>query len=111
LGAAAAMIVPGFGPVLAAGILYTAMGAAAAGAATGGLLGAMSGLGASEEEARFYEKEFDSGKAIVTVKPGGDPQRAMEILRRHGGYDIKNRDRLPLDESTSDARGASERLR
>jgi hypothetical protein len=91
LGAAAAMLVPGVGPVLAGGILTFAFGGAIAGTAIGGMFGAMTGLGVSEEEARFYEKEFQSGKAIVAVKAGNRSAEAAEILRKHGGYDLQNR--------------------
>jgi hypothetical protein len=91
LGAAAAMLVPGVGPVLAGGILTFAFGGAIAGTAIGGIFGAMTGLGVSEEEARFYEKEFHSGKAIVAVKAGNRSAEAAEILRKHGGYDLQNR--------------------
>ena len=55
----------------------------------------MTGLGVSEEEARFYEQEFNSGRAIVAVKAGPRAAEAAEILRRHGGYDLQNR---PSDE-------------
>ena len=96
LGAAAALLVPGLGPVLASGILWTSLGFAAAGAATGGILGAMAGLGLSEDEARFYEQEFHSGKAIVTVRAGSRTASAVDILRRHGGYDMETRRRSPV---------------
>ena len=91
LGAAAAMLVPGIGPVIAGGVLTMAFGGAIAGTAIGGIFGAMTGLGVSEEEARFYEQEFSSGKAIVAVKAGPRAAEAAGILRRHGGYDLHNR--------------------
>jgi len=91
LGAAAAMLIPGVGPVVASGVLAMAFGGAIAGTAVGGIFGAISGLGVSEEEARFYEQEFRSGKAIVAVKAGNRAAQAAEILRRHGGYDLQNR--------------------
>jgi hypothetical protein len=87
-GAAMAMVLPGIGPILAGGILATSIGYAAAGVAVGGILGAMMGAGITEEEAKFYEKEFRSGKAIVTVRPGDRADLAMNVLRRHGGYDV-----------------------
>ena len=65
LGAAAVLVLPGIGPVLSMGILASVLGFGAAGVATGGLIGAMSGLGISEDEARVYEKEFRAGRAIV----------------------------------------------
>jgi len=91
LGAAAALLIPGVGPVVASGVLAMTLGGAAAGTAVGGIFGAISGLGVSEEEARFYENEFNSGRAIVAVKAGARASDAAEILRRHGGYDLQNR--------------------
>jgi hypothetical protein len=99
LGAAAAMLVPGVGPVLATGVLTMALGGAIAGTAIGGIFGAMTGLGVSEEEARFYEQEFHSGKALVAVKTGSRAADAAQILRRHGGYDLQNR---PINEIPTD---------
>jgi hypothetical protein len=92
-GAIAAMLVPGIGPVLSAGILWTAMGFGAAGAAVGGLVGAMTGLGISEDEAVYYEQEFNSGKALIAVRTGMVTDQALEIIRRHGGYFVG--DQLP----------------
>jgi len=89
-GAAAALIVPGVGPVLAAGILATSLGYAGAGVAIGGILGAMTGAGLSEDEAKFYEKQFHNGKAIVTVFAGDREAEAAAILQKHGGYDMHN---------------------
>lgn len=91
LGAAAALLIPGVGPVVAGGVLAMALGGAVAGTAVGGIFGAMTGLGISEDEARFYEREFQSGRAIVTVKAGTRAAEAATILRRHGGYDLQNR--------------------
>src|SRR5262245_12062761 len=54
LGAAAAIALPGVGPMIAAGIFTAAFGGAAAGTAVGGILGAMSGLQVSQEEAEYY---------------------------------------------------------
>ena len=91
LGAAAAMLIPGVGPVVASGVLAMAFGGAVAGTAVGGIFGAMTGLGVSEEEAQFYEREFHSGRAIVAVRAGGRACDAANILRRRGGYDLHNR--------------------
>ena len=84
IGAAAALIVPGIGPVLAGGILASALGGAAVGAAAGGVLGGLVGLGVPEEEAAFYEGEFQAGRAVVTVRADDRAEVAREIMRRHG---------------------------
>lgn len=91
IGAAAALLVPGIGPVLAGGVLAATLGGAAIGAAAGGILGALTGLGLPEEEARYYEGEFRSGRILVTVQPQGRYQEAADILRRNGAYDASTR--------------------
>ena len=97
LAAAVTALLPGVGPVLAAGTLAMFFGYAAAGTAVGGILGAMIGLGYSEEEAKYYEQMFNEGKAIVAVHPGARTAQAGEILRRHGGYDLQNVRHSPID--------------
>jgi hypothetical protein len=96
LGAAAVLVLPGIGPVLSFGILASALGFGAAGVATGGIVGAMSGLGISEEEARVYEKEFHAGKAIITVHPHGRGRDAFEILGAHGALNVRSEAADPL---------------
>lgn len=89
LGAAAALLVPGVGPVVAGGILTMTFGGALAGTAIGGIFGALAGLGISEEEARFLDKEFQSGKAIIVVKAKNRIPEAAQILYRHDGYNLE----------------------
>ena len=88
LGAIAALALPGVGPILATGVLATALGFGAAGTAVGGIFGAMMGLGVSEEEAKVYEKAFHDGKAIVTVHAGNREVDARDILFRNGTENI-----------------------
>ena len=81
LGAALATVVlPGIGPIVAAGILAGAL--AGAGAAGGGVLGALIGLSIPEEEARHHEREFHSGRTLVTVRAEGRYEEAVALLRR-----------------------------
>lgn len=80
----AAGVLPVIGPVVAGGLLASVLASAAGGAAVGGLAGALIGLGVSEEDARFYESEFQAGKTLVTVQPNDRLNEAMAILRRHG---------------------------
>ena len=96
LGAAAVLVVPGVGPLLAMGVLASVLGFGAAGVATGGILGAMVGLGISEEEARVYEKEFNAGRAIVTVHAGQRSKEVREILGRHVAHNVQNEPTDPL---------------
>ena len=92
LGAAAALLIPGVGPVLAGGILAPLLGAGAtaagvaaagalAGAAAGGLVGAFSGLGIPEEEAPLLRKRVQPGPVPVTVKADNRYEEVSAILR------------------------------
>jgi hypothetical protein len=91
IAAAASLLIPGFGPVVAGGILATLLGGAAVGAAAGGILGALVGLGVPEDEAKYYESEFNEGRIIVTVKAGTRYTEARDVLFRHGAYDVERR--------------------
>jgi hypothetical protein len=91
LGALAAGLIPGVGPIIGAGILAATVGGAAAGAAAGGLLGGLTGLGVSEDDAKYYESEFKSGRTIVAVKAEGRFDEASRILRDEGAYDVESR--------------------
>lgn len=92
IGAAVAILVPGIGPVLAGGILTAALTGAAVGAATGGIAGALREWGFSENEATYYQGEFEAGRVLVTARPNDMSQRqmAVEIIRRNGGRNADN---------------------
>ena len=85
LGAGAAFLIPGIGPVVAAGILAAGV---AAGAFAGGLYGPFMKMGATEEEAKYYDEQFQSGASIVTVHAGDRRQDAIDILRAHNVRNI-----------------------
>jgi hypothetical protein len=88
IGAVLAGLIPGVGPVIAAGALAGVLGGVVTGAAVGGLVGALMDMGVTEEEAQHYEREFRSGRTIVTVRPDGRHDEATAILRRHGSRDV-----------------------
>jgi len=87
VGAASSLLIPGFGPAIAGGILAATLGGAAIGAVAGGLIGALTQLGVPEDEAYYYQQEFEAGHFLVTVTAPGLQREALEILRRHGAYD------------------------
>ncbi len=88
---AAALLIPGVGPVLAAGPIASAIGAAAAGGAVGMTAGAIGGIlkdeGLPSDRVSLYRKAFDQGKGIVIVDPSGDLQEQRVLEAR----DILNR--------------------
>jgi hypothetical protein len=77
-------LIPVIGPVIAGGTLAVLLANAAGGAAIGGLVGALMGWGVPEDEARYYESEFQAGRCIVTVRHDGRPSEAWTIMARHG---------------------------
>jgi uncharacterized protein (TIGR02271 family) len=79
-------------------------------------------MGVPEEEARYYDQEFRSGRTLVTVKADGRYDEAQALLRRYGAYDVTSqggaaamgdsatvhdRDRIQLREEDLQARKTS----
>jgi hypothetical protein len=79
--ALATAAIPGVGPVIAGGLFTGALAGAVTGLAGGGIVGALIGLQVPEDEARHYEREFHSGRTLVTVRAGGRFEDAAAILR------------------------------
>ena len=42
-------------------------------------------MGMPAEEARYYQSELKAGQTIVAVNANGRSDKALDILRRHGG--------------------------
>ena len=85
-----ALMIPGIGPILAAGPILGALGGAALGAATGGLVGVLVDLGVPEHEAREYEQRLHKGDVIVTVRTDDEhAPHASEVLRRYEALEAR----------------------
>jgi hypothetical protein len=78
--------IPAIGPVIAGGVFAAILASAAGGAAIAGIVGALIGLGIPEEDAKYYEGEFKSGRTLVTVKADNRYDEAWKILHRCGAY-------------------------
>ena len=48
------------------------------------ILDALSGIGLEQEEAAYYNTEFQQGRTIVTVKDNARQQEAATIMQRNG---------------------------
>ncbi|HEU4324418.1 MAG TPA: hypothetical protein VFS21_14790 [Roseiflexaceae bacterium] len=90
------MVIPGIGPILAAGPLLAALGATAlgagVGAAAGGLIGALSGAGVPQTDAQLYAEGVRRGGTLLVVTI--DDTRTSEVtalLQNHGVVDIHER--------------------
>ena len=85
-----ALAIPGIGPVVAGGVLASAFGlgggtavaGAGIGAAAGGLLGALTSLGFSRDEASYYDEGVRGGRTLVTVQD--DEGRAEGLFDQTG---------------------------
>jgi hypothetical protein len=86
------LAIPGIGPVVAAGWLAsTAAGAAAVGLA-GGIIGALTDSGVSEEEAEVYAEGVKRGGAIVTARVADSEMSRYEAILDRASVDIAERE-------------------
>ncbi len=60
-------LIPGIGPIVAAGIFTATIGGALIGGTLGGVAGALVASGLPEEHAREYEEHLKSGRVLVVV--------------------------------------------
>jgi hypothetical protein len=82
----ATLLLPG---LLAVGPLAALLIGAGSGAVSGGLLGALIGVGVSRDLAEVYHRRLEGGAAMVGVdtKLEDDP-KVRDILTRHGGRSL-----------------------
>jgi uncharacterized membrane protein len=83
---AAALLIPGVGPIVAMGPLAAALG----GAVTGGIAGALIDYGIPKEHSDYYETKIKEGNSVLVLKT--DEQKADEvagIMRKFGARDVK----------------------
>jgi hypothetical protein len=86
------LAIPGLGPVVAAGWLAATAVCAVAGAAAGGLVGALVASGLSENDANLYAEIVRRGGTIVTVRTDeAAAGHAREIMDRFGPIDVSER--------------------
>lgn len=62
------LVIPGIGPLLAAGPIAGILGGVIAGGVAGGLVGGLVQLGVREEDAKEYEQHIEQGKILVLVE-------------------------------------------
>ncbi len=101
--ATAAVVLPVTGPAIVGGLLAGALEGAVAGGASGGILGALIGLRVPKEEARHCERQFHSGRSLVTVQAGDRYEEAVAILRRVAERPDHHRTRHPTYDLSSDS--------
>lgn len=89
LASLAALAIPGVGPFIAGGALATVIAGLGVGAAAGGVLGALTTMGISHDDARLYERAVTEGGVFVSVHCN-DPMEpeVMRLLAEHGARDL-----------------------
>jgi hypothetical protein len=87
-----ALVIPGVGPLIAAGPIMAALAGLGVGGAVGGVVGALAGMGIPEYEAKRYEGRVKDGGVLLSVhcETSGEIQRAKEILKASGADDISS---------------------
>lgn len=84
---AGALLIPGVGPIIAAGPLAGAL----TGVVTGGIAGGLIDFGIPEERGKEYEERVKKGDILVAVKTDGERvDSAASILRRHGAEEVES---------------------
>ncbi len=95
-----AIVIPGIGPVIAAGPLAAALGGATgaaigavAGGITGGLVASLVDMGVPEEHATYYAESVRRGSNLVSVTVHNEMRvnEAETILRRHHPFNVEQR--------------------
>jgi hypothetical protein len=84
----AALMIPGFGPLMVGGFLAMLATGAAAGALAGGLAGGLIGMGLPERHAHQIEQALLAGCSVVHVHTDARQQEAAAILDRNGAQHI-----------------------
>ena len=95
LAGAIALTIPGVGPILAAGPLWTAFGAAAAtgvaGAAIGGVVGYLVDQGVPSERAHLYADAIHRGDMLVSVRSNHVlGSEVATLLEKYGATEVGN---------------------
>lgn len=83
--------IPGIGPFLAVGPVGAALVGALAGGTVGGVLGALVDLGFEEDEARFYDEQFQQGRILVMVEDDGTKTMDLDkIIEPYSLYEVRS---------------------
>lgn len=87
LAGAGALLIPGIGPIIAAGPLAGAL----TGAVTGGIAGGLIDYGIPEEEGEHYEQEIQQGKILVALESEDEniTEEVMAVFRENGAFEVK----------------------
>lgn len=81
-----ALLIPGVGPIIAAGPIAATL----TGVITGGIAGGLIDLGLPEEQGEYFEEQVRRGGILVSMKAAAERvEETASILRRHGAADVE----------------------
>ncbi len=81
-----ALLIPGIGPIIAAGPIAATL----TGVVTGGIAGGLVDFGIPEERGEFFEEQVRQGGILVSMKAADEKvEEAASILREHGASDVE----------------------
>ena len=81
-----ALLIPGIGPIVAAGPIAATL----TGVVGGGLAGGLIDYGIPEERGEYYEEQVRQGGILVSVKSSDERiDEAASILRHYGASDVE----------------------
>lgn len=89
---AGVLVIPGLGPLLAAGPVVAALAGLGAGGTVGGVVGCLVGVGIPEYEAKRYEGHVREGGVLLSVHCANTDEvhRAKDLLRLTGAEHISS---------------------
>jgi hypothetical protein len=86
------LVIPGVGPLIAAGPILAMLTGVGVGGVVGGIAGALVGMGIPEYEAKRYEGRVRSGKVLVSIHCDDHNwvKKAKKIMTETGAEDISS---------------------
>ncbi|HVO94846.1 MAG TPA: hypothetical protein VMT22_18485 [Terriglobales bacterium] len=99
-----AIVIPGIGPLIAAGPIMAALAGVGAGGVLGGLTGSLIGLGIPEYEAKRYEGRVRKGGILISIHCDNAEwtKKAKEILLDTGAEDVASTGEARADYAKKD---------
>ena len=99
-----ALMIPGIGPIIAAGPLAVALTGVGVGGAIGGVTGALVGMGIPEFEAKRYEGRVKEGGILLSVHCDDSDwtKKAKTILESTGASDVTSTSEAHADWQKTD---------
>ncbi|MEW5921077.1 MAG: general stress protein [Bacillota bacterium] len=87
LAGAGALLIPGVGPIIAAGPLAAFL----TGVVGGGIVGGLVDYGIPEERGRYFENRVKQGDILVTIKvEDNEVDKVTSLLKRYGAEDVES---------------------